>query len=435
MKVAVVCSFDLDGGAARAAYRLHQALQVHGADSRMFVQVRTSADPTVEGRSGGVAKLIGRIRPLIDHAPAKWMGTRLGQFSVNWLPGDLLARLASFNPDVVHLHWINAGFVSLTQIQRIGRPLLWTAHDMWPFTGGCHYDEGCERYATAGCTPCPMHTRGSSLNMAGRRLTSKRATLDTTQLTLISPSRWLASVGRRSATAANREILVIPNGLDLSRFKPIDKATARSLFGLPTDKFILLFGAIKSDANPRKGFAQVEEMLRRAAGSLLADSLLLCVYGTDTKSVGTLHGVPARNLGHLHDDEALVALYSAADLFLAPSLQDNLPNTVVEASACGLPSIAFNIGGMPDLIDDGVTGILAKEINGQALLLALQQAMYQPGWLAQAAIAARRLAEQRFCSRLFAARHMEAYAHAIRHSKLPCAIGKAVDHSTSAGHP
>jgi len=130
-----------------------------------------------------------------------------------------------------------------------------------------------------------------------------------------------------------------------------------------------------------------------------------------------------------------VALYSAADIFLAPSLQDNLPNTVVEASACGLPSIAFNIGGMPDLIDDGITGLLAKEINGQALLVALQQALHQPGWLAGAAIAARQLAEQRFCSRLFAARHMEAYAHAIRHSKLPSAIGKAVDHSTSAGHP
>lgn len=421
MKVAVVCSFDLDGGAARAAYRLHQALREHGADSRMFVQVRTSADPTVEGRSGGVRKLVGRIRPLIDHAPSKWMGTRLGQFSVNWLPGDLLPRLAAFNPDVVHLHWINAGFVSLTQIERIHRPLLWTAHDMWPFTGGCHYDKGCERYATAGCSACPMHTRGASLNLAGRRLKAKEAMLDTTRLTFISPSRWLAGVAQRSAASAGREVLVIPNGLDLARFKPIDKAAARALFGLPADKTVLLFGAVKSDSDPRKGFAQLDEMLRHAAASPLADSLVLCVYGTGTKGTGTLHGVPVKYVGHLHDDESLIALYSAADIFLAPSLQDNLPNTVVEASACGLPTIAFNIGGMPDLIDDGVTGMLAKEVNAQALLAALQEALRQPGWLAQASTAARRLAEQRFCSRQFAANHMEAYENAIRRSRSPSA--------------
>lgn len=135
MKVAVVSSFDLDGGAARAAYRLHQALRAHGADSRMFVQVRTSSDPTVDGRSVGLPKLIGRLRPIIDHAPSLWMGTRLGQFSLNWLPGDLLARLDKFNPDIIHRYWINAGFVSLAQIERIGRSLIWTAHDMWPFTG------------------------------------------------------------------------------------------------------------------------------------------------------------------------------------------------------------------------------------------------------------------------------------------------------------
>lgn len=414
MKVAIVSSFDLDGGAARAAYRLHHALLEHGANSRMFVQVRTSADPSVFGRSAGLPKLIGRIRPLVDHTPSQWMGTRLGQFSVNWLPGDLLPKLAAFDPDVVHLHWINAGYVSVGQFAKIRRPLVWTAHDMWPFTGGCHYDEGCERFSQSGCVPCPMHLRGGVLRLAGRRLQAKQAAFAATELTVVSPSHWLADVARRSPVASGAPIKVLPNGIDLRRFKAIDKAAARALFALPPDKTILLFGAVKSDSTPRKGFVHLDEMLRHAAASPLADSIVLCVYGTATKGEGQLHGIPTRHVGHLHDDESLIALYSAADVFIAPSLQDNLPNTVVEASACGLPTIAFDIGGMPDLIEDGVTGFLAREVNGRALLDALHKALVDPSWRVAASRAARKLAEDRFCSRKFAAAHVTLYEESIR---------------------
>jgi glycosyltransferase involved in cell wall biosynthesis len=259
-----------------------------------------------------------------------------------------------------------------------------------------------------------MHTRGNGLKLAGRRLKAKQQTIEKTRLTFVSPSNWLAGVARRSPAAAGSNIVVIPNGLDLERFKPIDKAAARALFCLPTDKTILLFGAVKSDSDPRKGFAQLDEMLRHAAASPLAKSLVLCVYGTASKSDGEMHGVSVRYVGHLHDDESLIALYSAADIFVAPSLQDNLPNTVVEASACGLPTIAFNIGGMPDLIDDGVTGFLVRDVKAEALFAALQRALGQPGWLAQASDAARRLAEDRFCSRKFASAHIETYQDVIR---------------------
>lgn len=413
MRVAVVSSFDLDGGAARAAYRLHGALRERGVDSRMFVQVRTSGDTSVDGPSVGVRKLIARMRPIVDQLPGKWMGSRLGEYSVNWLPGDLLSRLEQFNPDVVHLHWVNAGFVSLGQIGRIRRPVVWTAHDMWPFTGGCHYDKECGRYSKQGCFPCPLLTRGTAFGLAQGRLRTKQLAATKAQISFISPSRWLAAVAKSSPVTSGCDVSVVPNGIDLDRFKAIDKSAARALFALPADKTILLFGAVNSNADPRKGFNQLDAMLRHVAASALANSVVLCVYGTATKGVAELHGIPVRYVGHLHDDESLIALYSAADIFLAPSLQDNLPNTVLEATACGLPTIAFNIGGMPDLIDDGRTGFLADSISAEALFDCLQRAIGQPGWMAAASQAARQLAESRFSSVAFAESHIGIYERVV----------------------
>lgn len=409
MKIAIVSSFDLDGGAARAASRLHAALREQGCDSRMFVQVRTSHDATVDGASAGLPKAIGRLRPLIDHAPAKMLGSRLGEFSLNWLSGNILSRLRRFNPDIVHLHWINGGFISINDIASLEWPVIWTAHDMWPFTGGCHYDQECGKFAEQSCASCPMLPSYPLMEIAHRRLLKKAQVAAKVNVTFVAPSRWMADVAQGSPVGKQRGIHVIPNGVDLNLFKPIDKSAARQLFSLPSDKTILAFGAVNSNSDPRKGFTHLDAMLRHLSTTALRQSTMLCVFGTPTSGAGELHGIPVRFIGHLHDDVSLVALYSAADVFVAPSLQDNLPNTVLEATACGTPSIGFNVGGMSDLIDNGCTGILVDQLAGGALAERLLANLKLAGWLARASVAARRKAELQFSSQTYADAHLRLY--------------------------
>jgi glycosyltransferase involved in cell wall biosynthesis len=409
MKVAIVSSFDLEGGAARAAYRLHDALRTRGCDAQMFVQIKSSGSPSVHGASTGLPKLYGRLRAVLDHLPAKALGTRLGDFSVNWLPGDLVRQLRAFGPDVVHLHWISAGFFSLFDLASASWPIVWTAHDMWPFTGGCHYDQSCGRFASAGCTPCPLQTNWQFFQLARSRLAAKAKVANSTQITFISPSRWLAEVARQSPVSQSQQVVVIPNGIDLDVFKPIDRAAARDLFGLPHDKKLLLFGAVNSTSDLRKGYAQLDAALAHLSSAGKSSELALCVFGTSTRERGVLHGIPLFRVGHLADETSLVALYSAADLFVAPSLQDNLPNTVLEATACGLPTVAFAIGGMPDLISHGVTGLLAGSVQSQSLADAIGQALSSVDWLKSASIASRKRAVDLFGSHLYARAHMGLY--------------------------
>ena len=227
----------------------------------------------------------------------------------------------------------------------------------------------------------------------------------------------MARIAQRSPVARGRAVQVIPNTIDTTRFKPIDRSAARQLFGLPPDRTVLLFGAVNAEADARKGYAQLDAALRLLQQRGLHEGLLLCVFGSVTRGDGTLHGIPVRHVGHLHDDEALVALYSAADLFVAPSLQDNLPNTVLEANACGLPSLAFDIGGMADLIEHGVSGWLAAAGDAAALADGLTHALQQVAWRQAAGVAARAAAVARFSYPVVAAAHAALYREAI--SRVP----------------
>ncbi|MEK7167443.1 MAG: glycosyltransferase, partial [Patescibacteria group bacterium] len=173
-------------------------------------------------------------------------------------------------------------------------------------------------------------------------------------LTLVSLSRWLAQKAGESRLFSQRRIEVIPNSLDTDIYKPLDKDFSRQLFNLPKDKKIILFGAANATSNPRKGFAQ----LREALSLLSKNDLLLAVFGSGDSSLD--FGLPVRYFGNLKDDYSLAALYSSADAMVVPSLQDNLPNTVLESMACGTPVVGFNVGGIPDLIDHRVNGYLAK---------------------------------------------------------------------------
>lgn len=385
MRVLLVSTHDKKGGAARAAYRLHCALQAAEVDSQMLVyQRRQQHDSTVRTTAqvgGRFAQQTIRFSQWLERRKIRSLQPG-GVFSLNLYPNRLAQQINRLQPDVVHLHWVGAGFLPISALAQIRAPLAWTLHDMWAFTGGCHYTGACRRFEQH-CGDCPQIKHPHESDISAQVLQHKHKHWRNVPLHVITPSQWLASEARRSALLRAAPIHVLPNTIDVQRYKPIDRAAARELLNLPQDKRLLLFGALNSTSDPRKGFAYLQQAITQLAGQ--RDDVELVVFGA--------HGspdespLPAHYLGTLSDAASLVAAYAAADAFIAPSTQENLANGVMEALACGLPVVAFRIGGMPDLIDHQQNGYLAAAYDVDDLARGVQWVLQheQPATLRQAA--------------------------------------------------
>lgn len=325
----------------------------------MIVQRRSTFDPVIVGPAGKAATAWAIARTPIDAAPLRMFPSEYrAPWSLNWLPNRaLLKTMERINPDIVHLHWIAGGFVPIHSFRALRRPLVWTMHDMWTFTGGCHLDDGCSRYVSR-CGACPQ--LGSSREHDLSRLVwwLKARSWRHVPLVIVSPSRWLANLARSSGLLHRSRIEVIPNGLDLHAFKPLDKHFARRALGLPQDGQLLIFGAMGATEDRRKGFDMLLQVLQRLRVSM-RDTLRVGVFGGAASQSSPDIPFPMHFLGRLHDDASLALLYSAADVMVVPSKQENLANTIMEPLACGTPVVAFNAGGTPDLIDHKVNGYMA----------------------------------------------------------------------------
>ena len=258
--------------------------------------------------------------------------------------------------------------------------------------------------------PCPMQLRWPAVPLARQRMAAKTCVSAKSKTHFVAPSRWMAAVARRSPVGQDS---AIPNGIDLSRYKPIDRAVARELFGLPQDGVVLLFGGAQSDTDPCKGFYLVNEALAAMAGKWSAGPITLSIFGSVKRSTVKMHGLAVLSVGQLHDAESIAALYSASDVFVAPSLQDNLPNTITEAAACGVPTVEFDIGGISDLVEHGVCGWLAAAGDSVGLARAEMLAVSNPQLRLAAGHAARRQAELKCCYAKLAAAHMKLYSEAM----------------------
>lgn len=351
---------DIRGGAARAAQRLHVALRRAGAESRMLVQNKAGDDPDVIGSTGALQRRWATVRPYVDFAPARLFRRGAGvPYSVGWLPSGQVGRIGMLSADILHLHWVAGGMLSVGDVARLPGPLVWTLHDMWAFTGGCHYDGGCGRFVS-GCGPCPVLGSTFAHDLSRWSWGRKKRLLRRDDLVIVAPSRWLAAEAARSAVLATHDIRVIPNALDTALFKPVDREAARRVLGLPVDRPIVMFAAMNATGDGRKGFRHLDHALRRLAES--GTRPLALIAGSDGPAGAQAVPLEARYLGTIEDEALLAAAYCAADVFVAPSEQENLSNAVVEAMACGTPCIAFRVGGMPDLIDHGENGFLAEPL-------------------------------------------------------------------------
>jgi glycosyltransferase involved in cell wall biosynthesis len=411
MKIASLSTFDIQGGAARAAYRLHQGLNQIDVESWILCQSKFSQDPKVIGgkTSSGIEQVKTGLRLSLDQLPLKRYPHKSKQlFSPHWLASKAGKRVAQLNPDIINLHWIGAGYLKIETLAQFQSPLVWTLHDMWSFTGGCHYNQSCDRF-TAACGACPQLVSNRELDLSRQIWRRKQKAWRDLNLTVVTPSRWLGNNAKASSLFSDRRVEVIPYGLDTDTYRPIDQATARKLLKLPQDKQLILFLSLNATSDERKGFHLLQPALQQLSQSGWQDKLELMVVGASIPENPPELGFKAHYLGTLTDDLTLALVYSAADVFVASSLQDNLPNTVLEAIACGTPCVAFDIGGMPDMIEHQQNGYLASPFVVEDLAQGVGWVLEDPTRLKTLGYYARTKATQEFALKIQARRYQNLY--------------------------
>ncbi len=280
MRVALINTMDMKGGAARAAFRLHKGLRGAGIDSTYYVRDQTNPDPTIRRFVPDPAAEHRRLTEKAQRQAAydAYAATRspdIELFSQERVDGDENFFIQMPRADVINLHWV-AGFVDYHTFftSRITKPVVWTLHDMNPFTGGCHYDQGCNKFKTA-CTACPLLGTTDPNDLSHRVFSAKAEILrqwPRTMLHIVTPSRWLAEEARNSTLFGRLEATVIPNSLETDVFVPMDKAAARAKLKLPQDARVVLFVSNHIKL-ARKGFHDLVHAL-----SLVPDARIGSVY-------------------------------------------------------------------------------------------------------------------------------------------------------------
>lgn len=372
LSVVIVNTNPDKGGAARAALRLNAALLQAGARSRVLAKIKGS--PQVSGPAGpsGIERQDARITERLQALKVNRNRTALSDtlFSLDYPGTDVTSHDLVEGADIVNLHWV-ARFLSAESVARLlqmGKRVVWTLHDMRPFTGGCHYSAGCLGYEQD-CSECPQ-LESDPYDISHTDLANKIDLWDS-RITVVTPSRWLARKARKSRVFKNCRIETIPNAVETEIFVNSDKRAAKRRFSISEDSVTLLFGA-ENHGEQRKGFSVALKMfssLKDGESSLEnaeGRGLQILTFGKPDPSLEQT-GIPCTSLGYVNDDAALADAYAAADLFLLPSREDNLPNTMLEAMSCGTPVVAFHTGGMPEMIKPGQTGELAEPFDPEDL--------------------------------------------------------------------
>ncbi|MGJ3252740.1 MAG: glycosyltransferase family 4 protein [Elainellaceae cyanobacterium] len=356
MKPLILSTSDIEGGAARAAYRLHQGFQAIGTPSQMLVRAKFGSNKRVIAEKS----ILTKLGPQFNNLPMRRYPRRERKlFSPQWFPDAIANKVAEINPDVVNMHWVCNGFLKIETLVKFNKPLFWTLQDMWAFTGGCHYNEGCDRYMQS-CGNCPQLKSGRDRDLSRQIWQRKLKAWKDLNLTIVTPSSWMADCVRASSLFRDRRVEVISFCLDTERYRPIDTKTARDILKLPQDKNLILFGALSATADPRKGYHLLMPALQNLSQMDLHDNTELVVFGASQPEKPTELGFKAHYLGSFQDDITLAIVYSAADVMVVPSLQESFGQTASEALACGTPVVAFNATGLKDIVDHQTNGYLAQ---------------------------------------------------------------------------
>ena len=363
-------TFHLEGGAGVAATRLHRALLGAGEDSRMLIpEVRKPENgviPLADNKwksKTGFARFV--FERLYFYPHEKSESVRFA-FSPAAAGADISNHPLVKEADIIHLHWINFGFLSMDSLKKLfalGKPIVWTMHDMWTFTGGCHYSRGCDHFLTH-CQYCPYLAKPDRYDISFTQFERKAEIYKMAKMALISPSNWLNELTKKAFLTKEIQALSIPNCLDTKTFKPQIKHEVRTLLNLPTDKILVLFAGANTQ-DPRKGFEYFKEAIKICNAS--TNNIEVLIFGKSNSGTFDSFPVPVHYLGKITETEKMVNVYNAADMIVVPSMEDNLPNTIMEAMACGTPAVGFDTGGIPEMIDHQSNGYVAHLKSAESL--------------------------------------------------------------------
>lgn len=382
MRILHINTFDHAGGAARAAQWLHSGLIGAEHDSIMLVQNKSTNEQAIYTKPGRIEPILKDTRWFFDALPLVFYPKRTTtHWATGWLPNEVSHIINNLKPDILHFHWICRGFVSINEMSKLlklGYPVVWTIHDSWPFTGGCHVPGECVKYRHS-CGSCPQLSSKHNHDLSWLILNQKRRKWQKHDFVVVTPSKWLETRARRSSLFCDKRIVTIPNGIDSEAFSGIDKQLARSLLQLPNSgKVSFLCGGINAHNDPNKGLHLLHQAIELLIKEGLGNLIELVVYGESAPSKTYSFPITTTYLGVLHDTVALRLAYSSADYFILPSLQENLPNSIIESLACGVPVIAFATGGIPEIIRDGDNGYLARAFDVEDLVRCIKYALKRP---------------------------------------------------------
>ena len=364
MKVLIVNTSERTGGAAVAANRLVEALCNNGVKARMLVREKETDRLTVCGVPGRWrAQWHFLWERLVIWLHMHFQYSRVFEVDIANCGTDITGLPEFQEADVIHLHWVNQGMLSLKDIRRIlltGKPVVWTMHDLWPASSICHYARGCEQFHDE-CGACPLLPSDNSRGLANRVWRAKQRMLSGQHVSFVACSQWLAGEARKSALLAGQRVVNIPNPIDTRVFRQMDKHAVRRALGLPEDRHVVLFVSQRV-TDPRKGMQYFVDAVRLMADHhpQMKENTVVAILGGHAEEVASQLALPVYPLGYVSEPQRVVEVYNAADVYVLPSLEDNLPNTLMEAMACGVPCVGFEVGGIPEMIDHKQNGYVAR---------------------------------------------------------------------------
>ncbi|HEY9603283.1 MAG TPA: glycosyltransferase family 4 protein [Allocoleopsis sp.] len=398
-------------GAGRAAIRLHLGLLGEKVNSSVFVIQKGSEDSTIikpDDRTILYKKIQGK---LLGRTLSQVLG-KSTTFSVNATPSLMKNRIRKFNADVINLHWVGWEYLRIEDLKSFKVPLVWTLQDMWPFTGGCHYTQECDRYMNS-CGACPQLRSGKASDLSSWVWHRKAKAWKDINLTVVAPSSWMAQCAKSSSLFRDRRVEVIPFCLDTQQYKPVDRQQAREHLNLPQDKQLILFGALSATADRRKGFHLLLPALQKLSHSGWHDRIELVVFGSSEPKNPVDLGFKAHYLGSVADDALLARVYCATDVMVAPSIQESFGQTGSESLACGTPVVAFDDTGLKDIVDHQQNGYLVRPFDIEDLANGIAWVLDNQERHRKLCRQAREKAEREFALEIQARRYLSLYTELL----------------------
>lgn len=366
MKVLHIAYTDTSGGAAIATRRLVDALNSRGIKSDILVRIKKTDNNSVIGPKNLIVMMYNRLRYTLGqllYKVSKESNPCL--HSINFIPSFWHKYINESNYDIVHLHWIGGETISFADLSKINKPVIWTFHDMWPFCGSEHLNDMNES------APWIVgYKKNKLIDWNKNTWMRKKKFFKKININVIAPSKWMEDCALNSDLFKNSNIRRIPNFIDTSIYKKIDKAFSRKVLNIANNKFVILFGAIGGTADGNKGFS----FLLQALEFLQIDkSKVVCVIFGQSKPQ-TDYNIPfeVKWLGFLNDDVSLTIAYNAASVLVVPSRIDTFPSTATEAQSCGCPVVAFNTTGLSSIVEHKYSGYLAAPFNTEDLAAGLK---------------------------------------------------------------